>query len=199
MTALVADLAVLAGASVLLLSGFSKIAQPRDIAATLALLWNRLRGQPHANAWPPLGRMLGAGEIVLAAAMVLDRSWATGAALVLFALALSAAGAIGVLSSEGLPCACFGKSGRELGYPHILQLPLWVAAAFSVASEPSMLNGSSRLAHSMAMLAFAAVVSTSVQVVKMWRAVYPIARRRRLLTVERALSVSPGTTEGSWR
>ena len=67
--ALVADLGVMAGALVLLLGGFSKIVQPRPIAGTLALLWNRATGQARAAGSPLLGWLLGAGEVVLASAM----------------------------------------------------------------------------------------------------------------------------------
>ena len=74
----------------------------------------RATGQARAAGSPLLGWLLGAGEVVLASAMVLHRSWTTGAALALFALGLSAAGTIGVMSGGRLSCACFGQSDRAL-------------------------------------------------------------------------------------
>ena len=196
--ALTADLAVMAGALVLLLGGFSKIVQPRPIAGTLALLWNRATGQARAAGSPLLGWLLGAGEVVLAATMVLHRSWTTGAALALFALGLSAAGTIGVMSGGGLPCACFGKSDRALGYPHILQLPLWLAVAWSVAREPRMFDAGTGLEQGLTMLAACAACATAFQVASMWRAVYPMARRRRHRALEPAASVGAGAGGSSW-
>ncbi len=196
--ALTADVVVMAGALVLLLGGFSKIVQPRPIAGTLASLWNRVTGQAHAGGSPVLGWLLGAGEVVLAAAMVLHRSWTTGAALALFALGLSAAGTIGVMSGERLPCACFGKSDRALGYPHIVQLPLWLAVAWSVAREPWMFDAGTGLKQGLAMLAACAACSTAVQVASMWRAVFPMALQRRRRALEPADSLGRAAGGSSW-
>ena len=198
MVPLAADLAAMAGASVLLIGGTSKVVQPGPIALTLALLWNRATGQAREAGSPLLGRLLGAVEIVLAAAMVLHRSWATGAVLALFALGLSAAGAIGVMSGGGLPCACFGKSDRALGYPHILQFPLWLAAAWSVAREPWLLGAGTGIEQGLAMLAACAAFSTAFQVARMWRAAYPMARQRRRRAVEPAASISADAGAASW-
>ena len=173
------DLVVIAAASVLLFSGSSKIVQPDPITSTLAMLWNTVTGRARQSGSPLLGRLLGAGEIGLAAAIVLDRSRATAAVLALFALALAAAGAIGVLSGDKLPCACFGKSDRSLGYPHVLQFPLWMAAAWSVTLEASLFSAGTRLEQGLAVLGVCAFVSTAFQTARLWRAVYPIARRRR--------------------
>lgn len=195
---LAADLAVMAGASVLLIAGAAKVAQPGPIASTLALLWNRATGQVREAASPWLGRLLGAVEVALAGAMVLHRTWATGAILALFALGLSAAGAVGVMSGGGLPCACLGKSDRALGYPHILQLPLWLAAAWGVAREPWLFGAGTRLEQGLAMLAACAASAAAFQVARMWRAVYPMARRRRHRAVEPAVSTGAGTGASSW-
>ena len=196
--ALTADLVVMAGASILLLGGSSKIVQPRPIARTLGLLWNRATGQASAAGSPLLGWLLGVGEVVLAAAMVLHRSWTTGAVLALFALGLSAAGVIGVMSGGGLPCACFGKSDRVLGYPHIAQLPLWLAVAWSVAREPWLFDAGTGLERGLAMLAACAACSTAFQVASMWRVVYPMARERRHRALEPAASVGAGAGGSSW-
>lgn len=193
-----ADLAVMAGASVLLLAGCSKIVSPRPIAATLALLWNTVNGRARVGVSPPLGRLLGAGEVALAAAMVMHRSWTVGVALAVFAVGLSAAGVAGVLSGQKLPCACFGKADRALGYPHILQLPLWVAAAAGVTRAPWLFGAGTRLERSLAMLAACAAISTAVHVTTMWRAVYPLARSRRRRADGAGMSGAMGAGASSW-
>ena len=195
---LTADLAVMAGASILLLGGSAKIVQPRPIAGTLALLWNRATGQARAPGPPLLGWLLGVGEVALAATVVLHRSWTAGAALALFAVGLSAAGAIGVMSGGRLPCACFGRADRALGYPHVLQLPLWMAVAWSVAREPRLLDAGTRLEQGLAMLGACAAFSAAFQVARMWRAVYPMARQRRRRAAEPAVSVAAGAGASSW-
>ncbi len=173
-----ADLAVMAAAAVLLVSGTAKVAQPRPIASTLVMLWNAVTGQARGAAPPTLGRLLGAGEIGLAAAVVLARSPAAAAALAVFAVGLSAAGAVGVASGAQLPCACFGRPGRALGYPHILQLPLWLAAAYSVGRVPALFSEGTRLEQGLAMLGACAAASAAFHTARLWRAVYPMARQR---------------------
>ena len=99
------------------------------------------------------------------------------------------------MSGGGLPCACFGKSDRALGYPHILQLPLWLAVAWSVARDPWMFSAATGLERGLALAACAAC-STAFQVASMWRAVYPMARQRRRRALEPAASVGVGGS--SW-
>ena len=194
----VADLAVMAAACILLLAGSAKVVQPRPIASTMALLWNAVTGQARPSAPPLVGRLLGAGEVALAAAAVLWRSWASAAVLLLFAAGLSVAGLIGVLAGRELPCACFGKSERALGYPHMLQLPLWVVAAWGVTRDASLFGGAAALDQSLAMFGSCVAVVAAFQVVRLWLAVYPMARRRRLRAQQTGLSVIGGTGASTW-
>lgn len=195
---LAADLAVMAGASVLLVAGSSKIVAPRPITATLTMLWNTVTRQARDAVSPQLGRLLGATEVALAVAMVLHRSRPVAAALALFALGLSAAGIIGVISGGRLPCACFGKAGRALGYPHIAQFPLWLAVAWSVAREPWLFDAGTRLEGGLVMLAACACVSTLVHIAAMWRAVHPLARARRRRARRSGASAAAGAGGPSW-
>lgn len=197
MMSFLADLAVMAAGSVLLVGGSSKVVWPRPIASTLAMLWNTVTGQAREAA-PFLGRLLGIGEIGLAAATVVHRSHATAAALALFAVGVSVAGMIGVLSVRRLPCACFGRSDRSLGYPHILQFPLWSAVAWGVAREASLFGEGTRPEQGLAMLAVCAIVSTAFQAARLWRAVYPIARQRRRRTAEATGFPIAGAGSSSW-
>ena len=196
--AVIADLAVMAAACVLLLAGSAKIVQPRPIASTVASLWNAVTGQARPPASPLAGRLLGAGEVALAAAAVLWRSRAAATALLLFAAGLSVAGLIGVLAGRELPCACFGKSERALGYPHMLQLPLWVVAAWSVTRDASLFGGASVTEQGLAMLASCAALVAAFQVVRLWSTVYPMARRRRLRARQTSLPVPGGAGASTW-
>ena len=195
---IVADLAVMAAACVLMLAGSAKVVQPRPIASTMASLWNVVTGQARPPAPPLVGRLLGAGEFGLAAAAVLGRSRVAASALLLFAVGLSVAGLIGVLAGRELPCACFGKSERALGYPHMLQLPLWMVAAWGVARDASLFGGAAALEQSLAMFASCAALVAAVQVVRLGRAVYPMARRRRLRARETNLSMAAGAGASTW-
>ena len=187
-----ADLTVMTSASILLVSGSSKLVWPHPIASTLAMLANTVTGRARQAAPPMLGRLLGVGEIGLVAATVLARSPATAAALALFALGLAAAGVIGVMSEGKLPCACFGRSGRSLGYPHIVQLPLWLVVAWGVTRDPVLFGGGAGLEQGLAMLAVCAMASTTFHVARLWHAVYPIARQRRRRTADAAVFPAGG-------
>lgn len=189
---IVADLTVMTAASILLVSGSSKLVRPHPIASTLAMLWNTVTGQAREAAPPMLGRLLGVGEIGLAAVTVVERSPATAAALALFAVGLAAAGVIGVMSDRELPCACFGGSARSLGYPHIVQLPLWLVVAWWVARDAELFGSGAGLEQGLAMLAVCALASATFQVSRLWHAVYPIARRRRRRMADGGASAGAG-------
>ena len=195
---IVADLAVIGAASVLLLSGSSKVARPRPITATLATLWNTATGQARSAVSPRLGLMLGVGEMGLAAVVATVRSWPAGVVLVLFAVGLSAAGVMGVLSGGRVPCACFGRGDRTLGYGHILQLPLWIFAAWAVAQDATLFGAGTRLEQALAVLAVCAACSTALLVARAWRAVYPMARQRRKAAASAALLPPAGAGASSW-
>ena len=195
---IVADLAVIGAASVLLLSGSSKIARPRPITTTLVMLWNTATRQARSTASPRLGLMLGVGEMGLAAVVATVRSWPAGLVLVLFAAGLAAAGVMGVLSGGEVPYACFGKGDRTLGYGHILQLPLWIFAAWAVAQGGTLFSAGTRLEQTLAMLAVCTALSTALQVARAWRAVYPIARQRRKGAAEAAVLPPAGAGVSSW-
>ena len=83
------------------------------------------------------------------------------------------------MSGGRLPCACFGKSGRVLGYWHILQFPLWMAAAWCVTRDPWLFDTGTRLEQNLVMLAACAGLTTAGHLAVMWRAVHPLARARR--------------------
>ena len=68
-------------------------------------------------------------RLVLAVVIVTERSAAAAIALLLFAVGLAVAGVIGIASAGRVSCSCFGRSDRALGWPQVLQLPLWAAAA----------------------------------------------------------------------
>ena len=195
---LLADLVAMSAASVLLLGGSSKIVRPLPITTTLVMLWNTVTNQARVVGSPRLGRILGVGEVGLAAVIVTARSWTAGLVLVLFAIGLSIAGLIGVLSGGKLPCACFGKGDRPLGYAHVLQLPLWIFAAWGVAREAALFDGGTRLEQALAMLAVCVAFSTAFQVTRAWRAVYPIARERRRRSAEPPGSSIAGARASSW-
>ena len=195
---IVADLAVIGAASVLLLSGSSKVARPRPIAATLVMLWNTATRQARSAASPRLGLMLGVAEVGLAAVVATVRSWPAGVVLVLFAVGLAAAGVMGVLSGGKVPCACFGKGDRTLGYGHILQLPLWIFAAWAVAQGGTLFGAGTRLEQALATLAVCAACSTALSVARAWRAVYPIARQRRRSAASAAVPPPAGAGASAW-
>ena len=182
----------------LLLSGSSKVAQPRPITTTLVMLWNTATGQARSAASPRLGLLLGVGEMGLGAVVATVRSRPAGLVLVLFAVGLSAAGVMGVLSGGKVPCACFGSNDRTLGYGHILQLPLWIFAAWAVAQDPALFGAGTRLEQALAMLAVCAACSTALLVARAWRAVYPMARQRRRSAASAAVLPPAGAGPSAW-
>ena len=159
---------------------------------------DRATGQARAPGPPLLGWLLGVGEVALAATVVLHRSWTAGAALALFAVGLSAAGAIGVMSGgeAALRLLRQGRPGARL--PHVLQLPLWMAVAWSVAREPRLLDSGTRLEQGLAMLGACAAFSAAFQVARMARAVYPMARQRRRRAAEPPSRWPPVRGASSW-
>ena len=171
------EAAAVAAAALLLVSGMAKVSDPGPISETLAALWGRVTHRPRAVASSLPGRALGVGEVGLAAFILLGRSPAAGAALALFGAGVAVAGLIGALGRGELPCACFGRHGRRLGYPHALQFPLWAGAAWCVARDPAI--GGDDLGGRTAMLAAAAAVAATFLVIRMWTKLVPLARDRR--------------------
>ncbi len=178
------DLVVVTASTVLLNAGYSKIVQPYQITRTLFALWGRVRKSNQTVTSTNVGRMFGIMEVGLALLIVLGRSRAAGIGLVLFAVGLSVAGLVGILSDEKLPCACFGGPERSLGYLQVLQLPLWVLAAWAVARTPTVV--SSDMGERTAMLALCLLLAAVPPTARLWRTVVPIARSRR----QRAMSLN---------
>lgn len=180
------ELAVAAAASVLLWSGAAKIVRPRPITDTLYELWGRVAGASPVPRSAAPGLLLGAAEMLLAVFVVVGRSPSAAGALMLFGLALAAAGVVGRLSGDAVPCNCFGAHGRPLGYVQIVQLPLWAAAAWSAAQPATAVSASldRRVAVLAACLAAVAVAAAA----RMWRGVLPVTRDRLL----RARRSGPG-------
>ena len=174
-----ADLMVMGAATVLLVAGSAKIVQPAPVAATLAELWQAIGGRPRGSGWQFSGRLLGVFEVVLACVIVIERSAAAALALLLFAVGLAVVGVVGIASTSKVSCACFGRSDRTLGWPQILQLPLWVAAAWGVAQDQSLFGEGTRPEVGLFMLACCAVLSTTLVVTRLWRKVHTIAFHRR--------------------
>ena len=170
------DVVVAAAATVLLVSGLVKVAVPGPITATLVSLWRQVTGRisPTGPSW--LGRTLGVAEIGLAAWITLGRSTLAAAALCVFAAGLAAAGITGAMGADDVPCACFGGHQRTLGYLHVLQMPLWVMAAWFVSRPMGLVaHFDARLA----MLGACATVASGFHVIRTWMALAPAARRRR--------------------
>lgn len=193
------DLAVLAASAVLLVSGLVKVVSPGPITGTLAALWSRATGRPGRSRPLVLGRMLGLVEVGLAAWIALARSVPAALAVGVFALGLAAAGVIGARGADDLPCACFGGHDRSLGYLHVAQLPLWVAAAWCVQARTDL---AADLDGRLAMLAAAAALASGFHVARMWTALAPTARGRRQAAAERLLdpaaSTGPRLGGSSW-
>ncbi|MDE0168915.1 MAG: hypothetical protein OXS29_05285 [bacterium] len=80
-----------------------------------------------------------------------------------------------------------GESGRSLGYPHILRLPLWSFVVWGVTRDPALFGAGSGLEQGLAMLAVCAVASTTLHVARLWHAVYPVMRKRRRRTADAAV------------
>ncbi len=170
------ELAVAAAASVLLWSGAAKMVRPRPVTDTLSMLWGRIAGVVRVPRSAVLGLLLGFAEMSLAVFVVLVRSPAAAGALLLFGLALAAAGVVGRLGESEVPCNCFGAHGRPLGYVQIVQLPLWSAAAWSAAQPASAVGAG--LDRRAAVLAACLAAVAVVAVARMWYAVLPLTRRR---------------------
>lgn len=187
---------VMAAAVVLLVAGSAKTVQPAPVAETLAELWRRVGAQLRGSWSLLFGRLLGGFEIGLAVAIVIERSAVPAVALSVFAVGLAAAGVVGIAGTSKVPCACFGRSNRFLGWPQVLQLPLWVAASWGVTRDASLLGEGVGPGLGLFMLACCAVVSTALLVVRLWRLMYPIAHHRRTV-LNKPLVGSVSVPEGS--
>lgn len=198
MTDLAADLAVMAAATVLLSAGAVKLVSPQPITTTLTMLGSALLPRAQSPLPSILGRLLGATEIGLAATAVSARSAAAAAALALFGLALAGAGAAGVCSKGGIPCACFGKSTRSLGWAHIVQLPLWIVAAWGVSREPALLGDRTPIEQVLFMLAVCAALCATVPVLRLMVNIAPLARQRRRRAADIAVAKAAGPGAFSW-
>lgn len=175
------DVPAAVAATVLLFSGLPKLADPRPIAATMeSLLLQTVWLERHRGGFPVdlsrLGRLLGFVEVVVAVWVVVGPSWASAAALAVLAAGFAAAGLIGASTSLDVACACFGRQGRPLGYVHALMFPVWAGVAWSVARSGGLPSLDERL------LVFAVCTAgvSCVYVLRMWAAVVPLARERRL-------------------
>ncbi len=177
------DFVVMIAATVLLVSGLVKVVVPGPIAATMLALWSRATGRGAKTGSRLLGRALGSAEIGLSAWIVLGRSTPAGVVLCVFAAGLAAAGLMGVLGAGDVPCACFGGHDRALGYLHVLQLPLWVAAAWCVSRRTELAAG---FDGRVAMFGACAAAASGFHVARMWIVLAPTARRRRRAAAERA-------------
>ena len=188
MMAAAADLAVIATASTLIVAGSAKIVSPDAIAVTLQMLL-RVNAGLGPSSWRRVGRLIGIVEVGLATAIVVVRAPVTAAALAAFSVGLAAAGAAGISGGTSIPCACFGKSSRTLGWPHVAQLPLWLAAAWCVSRPPLLFGMGTRTEQALAALAVCVCASTVLQVGRLAAAVGPLTRRR--LRSVRDLSRAP--------
>ena len=187
------DISVAAAGTVLLVSGFVKIALPGPITATLVLLWNQVSGDLKESEKSIMGRALGLTEVGLAVFVLMGRSLESAIALVVFAVGLAGAGLVGALGGRELPCACFGGNHRTLGYSHVLQFPLWAVAAWCAASSGGAVG--SGLGERTALLVGCIAAASAVHIARMWVAVSPITRQRRRSSV--ASAAPQQTTTGT--
>ncbi|WP_419946122.1 MauE/DoxX family redox-associated membrane protein [Candidatus Poriferisodalis sp.] len=192
------ELAVVAASSVLCVAGAAKIVSPVPIASTLSQLWGGAGPSLRPESLRVLGRLVGAVEIGLAAAIVLGRSWAAAAVLVLAACLMAMAGVVGVRRGGGIPCACFGRSDRTLGWPHVAQWPLWLGAAWCVARQPTLVDTTHRAGYSVVLLGISAAAAAAVLVGRVWVKAYPLARHRRRSVMTTARRAG-GTEVSAWR
>ena len=192
------DVAVAAAATVLIASGLIKVAQPAPITATLLSLWNKSTGRIRESAPLFLGVALGFGETGLAVWMVMGRSEMAGMAVAAFGAGIAAAGLIGARSGGDLPCACFGGHSRTLGHLHVLQFPLWLAAAWCTAQAPKLVED---FGPRVTMLGACVAVVAGIFVTRMWIGLLPVTRRRlrQALAPAVALSDSPRPRDGGLR
>ena len=189
---------VLGAGAILLVAGSAKVVQPAPVATMLAQLCQTIRGRTCGPGSPFIGRLLGVFEVVLAGVIVIERSAAAAVALLVFAVGLAAAGVVGIASSGEVSCACFGRSDRVLGWPQILQLPLWSAAAWGVARDASLLGEAARPDLGLLMLACCAALSTSWLVARLWWRVYPIARHRRAVLADPLAAPASDPVGSAW-
>ncbi len=173
------DMMVLAAATTLLVAGSTKLVQPKPVATTLAEMCRTVRGRACGPESPLLGRLLGGIEVGLAIVIAVGRSTPAAIALLVFAFGLAFAGVVGIASHGKVSCACFGRSDRALGWPQIIQLPLWAAAAWSVGQDPLLFGDTTRSDMGLLMLACCSALSTAWLVARLWHEVYPVARHRR--------------------
>jgi Methylamine utilisation protein MauE len=132
MTAATASSAAVTGLLVVVFawSGPTKIARPFGAAVALT----RFRLARHVR--PDVAGAVGAGELALAVALLLDPTgiWSTAAAAAVLAV-FTAVVARAVRAGETFPCACFGNEQRPLSAATIVRnLALLAAAGAGLAA-----------------------------------------------------------------
>jgi hypothetical protein len=98
-----------AAAMLLACAGMAKIVAPAAASALLGRVWS------HASTPPPVIRVAGASEVVIAFAAITTRLLLTG---------------------QRAPCGCFGRTDADVGIAHLVVNLIGVAIAGAAAVRP---------------------------------------------------------------
>lgn len=115
----------------LLWAGLGKLNNPAPLANVIARL-----GVAHRFAGTA---SIGLVVVELATVLVIVSGISaslSSALLAILGLLYAGAGAWNLLSGKDLACACFGASERQLGWPQLALLPVWLFAAWSATRLP---------------------------------------------------------------
>ena len=124
-------LALIAGCAVLTWAGLEKIRDREPLTTTLVQLGAPVRAAAVAAVAVPLAELC---TVALVAGGV--RGYLPGSLFAALGAGFAGAAGWSLLSGRRVACACFGASARELGWPQLAALPLWLFAAWSAGRAP---------------------------------------------------------------
>jgi hypothetical protein len=122
---------VVIGCAALAWAGLEKLRDRGPLAATVAGLGLPAGLAAVATTGVPLAELATVATVVAGAPSPI-----TAALFAAFGVGFALAALWSVVSGRRVSCACFGVSGRNLGWPQLAALPLWLLAAWSVHQMP---------------------------------------------------------------
>ena len=123
--------AAIGASAVLIWSGLAKIRAPSPLAGTLSELGIPLESARAIAVFVPLCEIATVAFLVAGAP-----SYIVAFLLAVLGVSFAIAAFLSKLTGKAVRCACFGASERNLGWPQLLALPLWLFSAWAVLHIP---------------------------------------------------------------
>lgn len=151
-----ATVPVVAGCAVLLWAGLEKARYRAPLSATTAALGVPASLAAAVAVTVPLAELGTVAAVVAGAPSLLD-----AALFAVLGASFAVAAGWSLLTGRDVTCACFGASGRKLGWPQLAALPLWLLAAWAVLRMPHFSTSERIAALAIGTLVLAAIRAVS--------------------------------------